>query len=157
MEIIIKTATINDLPAIRDLNRLLFERESQLFDDTIDLQWTNAEENKNYFSKRILEDDNCIFVAWANDKIIGYLAGGLSQASSYRIPMKLAELENMLVLEEYRGQNAGSMLCQAFADWSKSKGVNRLRVVASAGNSKGINFYRKNGFFDHELILEKNI
>ncbi|MCK9379109.1 MAG: GNAT family N-acetyltransferase [Candidatus Moranbacteria bacterium] len=63
----------------------------------------------------------------------------------------------MFVLDKHRGMGVGSKLYQAFVNWSKSKGVKRLRVGASAQNVVGINFYRKNGFADYDLILETNL
>jgi len=99
-----------------------------------------------------------VFLAYVDDEIVGYLAGGLmDNKKSYRVLPNSAELENMFVLDKCRDTGIGSKLYQAFVDWSKSKGVKRLRVGASAQNVAGINFYRKNGFIDYDLILETNL
>ncbi len=154
----IKPATIEDLKRVQELNLMLFEKEYAEFDSTLNCKWTFGEDGTEYFKTRITEDDGCVFVAYVNDKIIGYLAGGLmNNKEIYRILPNSAELENMFVLDKCRGIGIGSKLYQAFVDWSKSKGVGRLRVDVSAQNAASINFYRKNGFSDYDLILETNL
>lgn len=37
------------------------------------------------------------------------------------------------------------------------RGIKNIRVIASAGNIQGINFYRKSGFRDYTLALEKKL
>ncbi|PIR44045.1 hypothetical protein COV23_01960 [Candidatus Wolfebacteria bacterium CG10_big_fil_rev_8_21_14_0_10_31_9] len=158
MESKIKSATIEDLKRVQELNLMLFEKEYAEFDNTLNCNWTFGEDGTEYFKGRIIEDDGCVFVAVVDDEIVGYLAGGLmDNKKSYRVLPNSAELENMFVLDNRRGTDIGSKLYQAFVDWSKSKSVKRLRVSASAQNVAGINFYRKNGFVDYDLILETNL
>jgi ribosomal protein S18 acetylase RimI-like enzyme len=158
MESQIKPAVIDNLEAIQKLNQMLFEKEYADFDNTLNRDWAFSDDGTEYFKYRITKDDGCAFVAYVDNEIVGYLAGGLMDNNkTYRILPNSAELENMFVLEKCRGLGVGSKLYQAFADWCKSKDVSRLRVVASAQNSGGINFYRKNGFVDYDLILEADI
>ena len=157
MKITIKPATIDNLKSIQELNLMLFEKEYKEFDPTLDCKWPFSPDAIEYFTERLTKDNGCVFVAYADEQIVGYLAGGLHEADAYRILPKFAELENMLVLEKYRGLSIGTKLYQAFLDWCKTQRVTRLRVVASAQNSQTINFYRKNGFVDYDLILEKDI
>lgn len=158
MEFKIKSAVIENLKRVQELNLMLFEKEYAEFDNTINRKWTFSEDGTKYFKSRITEDDSCLFVAYIDDEIVGYLAGGLlDRRKGYRLQLNSAELENMFVLDKYRGIGIGSKLYQAFFDWSKSKGVKRLRVIASAQNAAGIGFYRKNGFIDYDLILENDL
>lgn len=157
MEITIKTATSEDLKHIQELNYMLFEKEYKEFDPTLNCEWTFGNEGESYFKKRISEDDGCALVALDGERIVGYLVGGIEERGSYRTLPVFAELENMLILDECRGKGVGSKLHNAFVEWCKSKGVGRMRVGASAQNTGGINFYRKNGFKDYDLILEKDI
>ena len=158
MESKIKSAKIEDLKRVQELNLMLFEKEYAEFDSTLNCKWTFGEDGTEYFKGRITEDDGCVFVAVVDNEIVGYLAGGLMDTKkTYRVLPNSAELENMFVLDNRRGTGIGSKLYQAFVDWSKSKGVKRLRVGASAQNVAGIGFYRKNGFSDYDLILETNL
>ena len=157
-EVKIRPATINDLKDIQNMNLKLFEKEIKEFDDTLNSNWTFGKEGTDYFEGRITEEDGCVLVACDDDKIIGYLSGGIhNEKISYRILPKFAELENMFIVEEFRNTGIGSMLCKNFAEWCKQKGVGRLRVVASSKNTNGINFYKKNGFADYDLVLEKDL
>ncbi len=158
MESKIKSATIEDLKRVQELNLMLFEKDYAEFDSTLNCKWTFGEDGTEEFKTRITEDDDCVFVAYVNDEIVGYLVGGLmDNKETHRVLPNSAELENMFVLDKCRGMGIGSKLYKAFVDWSKSKGVGRLRVVVSAQNAAGINFYRKNGFSDYDLILETNL
>ena len=158
MESKIKSATIEDLKRVQELNLMLFEKEYAEFDNTLNCEWTFGEDGTEYFKSRIVEDDGCVFVVVVDDEIVGYLAGGLmDNKKTYRVLPISAELENMFVLDNRRGMGIGGKLFEAFKDWCKSKGVKRLRVGASAQNVGGINFYRKNGFSDYDLILESNL
>ena len=158
MVVKIKPATLKNLKDIQKLNLILFKKEHKEFDNTLNCKWTFGKDGEDYFKKRITKNDGCVLIAFVNDKIVGYLAGGFNKKSSVRVlPKKFARLENMFVLDKFRGQGIGTKLFQAFVDWCQSKGVGRLRVVASAQNTKGINFYKKNGFIDYDLILEKDL
>jgi len=63
----------------------------------------------------------------------------------------------MLVLKQYRSLNVGSKLASEFFRWCKKKKINRIVVSVSHQNLKAINFYKKNEFFDYDVILEKKI
>jgi ribosomal protein S18 acetylase RimI-like enzyme len=157
MTLIIKKANINNLKDIQNLNLMLFEKEYKEFDNTLDCKWSKSKESKKYFTKRITDNDGCAYVAYDDDKLVGYLVGGLSEMSSYRTPTKFAELENMFILNEHRGHGIGTELYNKFLKWCKSKKIKKIRVIASAQNMNTIKFYKKNGFFEYDLILEQNI
>jgi GNAT superfamily N-acetyltransferase len=69
----------------------------------------------------------------------------------------LAELENMYVKESLRGHGIGGKLIRQFEDWCKEKGVQRIRVVASAGNNEAIRFYKAHGAQEVSMTLEKEL
>ena len=158
MEFEIRLATIENLEEIQRLSKLQFENELHNgFDTTLNSEWSFSEDGENYYKKSIIEDDRCVFVAFVDNKVIGYLEGEINESGSNRALSKLGELNYMFISEECRGMGIGANLHQAFVGWCKQKGVVRLRTEASAKNSSAINFYRKNGFVDYDLILEKDI
>ncbi|MCD4762088.1 GNAT family N-acetyltransferase [bacterium] len=157
MEPKIKSATIGDLEEIQKLNLMLFEKEYNEYDKTLNCEWVFANDGERYFKKRIIKDDGCALVAHIDNKMVGYLVGGLQEKESYRVLPALAELENMFVLDDCRSKGVGSKLFRAFTDWCKSKDVKRLRVVASAMNVRAIEFYKKNNLVEYDLILETDI
>lgn len=155
--IIIRRATKEDFNDILKLNRDLFEKEYNEFDKTLELNWTLGQEGRGYFARRIVGLDGFVVVAESEGKIIGYLCGGLCDRASYRIEAKYAELENMIVKDEFRGKGIGFKMADEFMKWCKNKKVNYISVKASARNNGGINFYHKLGFEDYDLVLEKKV
>ena len=63
----------------------------------------------------------------------------------------------MFVEKEFRSQGLGKKLVDSFIAWCRENKIKRIRVVASAGNASGINFYHREGFFDWEMILERGV
>ena len=153
----IRKATLEDLKDIQRLNLLLFEKEHKEYDKFLDLNWTFGEVGTRCFKNHLIKENSCAFVVEDAEEIVGYLAGGESEVEDYRNVPKVAELDNMLVLEKYRGQGVGGMLYDAFIGWCKGRNVKLLRVEASAENKQAIGFYRRNGFEDYNLVLEREL
>lgn len=152
----IRQAAASDLQAIRELNFKLFQNELEKYDRTLDANWTMSERGEDYFKEKINSDESCAFVAEDDGKIVGYLAGGFTQTEPFRVDRgPLAELENMLVEEAYRGQKVGGGLMEQFLLWCKENNVSRVRVVASPGNLGAVGFYERHGFVPLDLTLEK--
>lgn len=158
MEVKIKSATVEHLEDIRKAHVMLSHKVQKDFDDkTINREWAFSQDGEEYFKKRIIMEDGFVSVAYLDEKIVGYLIGEINASRSDRIPSDIAELESMFVADEMRGMGVGTKLCRAFEDWCKSKGIERMRVIVSTENKGAINFYRKNGYADYDLIMEKDI
>lgn len=157
MEIEIRKATIDDLEDIRKLNHELCKKEVKEFDSTIDADWPLGKAGEDYFKERIEKKNGCVFVAVDGGKVVGYLAGGIVEREDYRKNIKIAEAENMFVIESYRGDKLGARLFESFVEWCKECNIKRIKTVASAGNSRAIDFYRREGFEDYDLVLEKEL
>lgn len=154
-EIKIRVATIGNLKDIQELNHQLCIKENKEFDSTINKDYPIQKEGKEYFKERI--ENGCALVAEVDNKIVGYLVGGMSEISDYRNVSKMAEAENMYVLEEYRSLGIGGKLFQKFVDWCKTRGVERIRAVASVKNTRAIEFYKKEGFETYDIVLERKL
>lgn len=153
MEINIRKANIEDLKTIQDLNYMLFKLEDENWDDSLNVDWPYEKAGKDYFKDTI--ENDIMLVAEADNKIVGYLAGYICNSSFNRI--KLAELDNMLVLEEYRKYGIGTLLINEFKSIVKEHEVESIKVTASYKNRKAIEFYIKNEFVEWDLTLRCNI
>lgn len=151
----IRKATIKDLKDVLTLNTMLFKKEVKDWKKPFDCTWTFSKLGTKYFAGQIKKGS--IFVAADGDKIVGYLACISYEPETWRKVKRIGELDSTFVLPEYRSQGIGKKLFQAFIKWCKSKKVGRIKVVASAENLRAIEFYRKNGFKDQDLVLETNI
>lgn len=157
MEVIIQIATINNLKKIQELNLKLFEKEHKEYDSSLNLNWTFGKVGTKYYKNRILKENGCVLIAIVDNKIVGYLCGGISEKEAYKIPSITAELENTFVLEEYRSKGIGKKLYDKFIKWCKNKNVKKVKVKASAQNLLAIKFYRNNDFKDSVLTLEMDL
>ena len=154
---LIRRAGISDLQVIQKLNAELCAKENRDFDETINPEFPFSKGGEEYFRARIEGEDGFVLVVKEGENAVGYLVGGLVEPEDYRIVGKMAELENMYVQEVLRGQGIGGKLVNQFEDWCKEKGVQRIRVVASADNSDAIKFYEAHGSKKVSITLEKDL
>jgi len=158
MDIKIRKATLKDLEEMQKLNLMLFEKEYNEYDKTLNKNWTFGKKGKNYFKERILDSKNAFaMVSVVNKEVVGYLVGNVFSGENYRKQMKFAEGENMFVLSKFRGKGIGTQLFEEFLRWCKQKGVDRVKLVASSENKRAIKLYRNLGFRDYSLTFEKDI
>jgi GNAT superfamily N-acetyltransferase len=153
----IKKATLKDLKDILRLNKDLFTYETQ-FDKTYNQDWTYSDIGKDYFENRIEDKENALVLVARDDegKILGYLCAHASRFP-YRAINPIAEVENMLVVEEHRRKGVGTKLVKEFNKWCQEKGIKRLKVGMLSKNTPAVSFYKKSGFEEFNLVLEKDI
>ena len=149
-DIVIRKAEIKDLKDIQTLNNKLFEYEYEGWDQDLKVGWPFEEAGKEYFLKVI--NNQIAYIALDNDKPIGYLAGNIKAGANY-ITIQVAEIENIFIENEYRDKNVGTMLINKFKEYCVDKGIKTFKVNASAPNTKAIEFYKKNGFKEHDINL----
>ena len=150
----IRKAENSDLQEIQRLNLELFNFERQ-WGTTYSLDWTYSVEGTSYFTERIAKD--IVFVYLENEKVIAYISGKLWDNWYARNSPYLAEIENMFVSPNARGNGVGKLLILAFKKEATTQGAKLLRVSAIRQNLCGIGFYIHMGFTEHELVLEQSL
>ena len=150
----IKKATMKDLDSIQKLNNSLFDLEFKEFDSTLKLGWPFEKEGKEYFEDMI--ENEIIFVAQDNEKIIGYLAGYICEQMSYKTET-FAELDNMYIEDNYRRLGIGTLLISEFKRYCRDKNIQNIQVTTSAKNNRAIQFYLKNDFENYNITLKYKI
>lgn len=63
----------------------------------------------------------------------------------------------MFVEEEYRSKGIGKSLREEFYNWAEDSGASIIRSRVSAKNQRKIDFDKKEGFEEYEIILEKKV
>lgn len=154
---IIQEATIDDLRDIQQLNIQLFTKEHKEYDHLLNLDRTWSDEWATYFRNRILEDDWCVFLAKLNWRIVWYICWWVLKEDSWRYSWPQAELENMYILDDYRGAGIWTELINAFRSWCSKNSIKKIRLEVAALNSDAISFYQKNGFSTYSLIQECDV
>lgn len=153
--LVIRKATINDLEDILLLSDGLTLSDLP-YDKEVDVDWAHTEVGKKFYEDKINEVSGICLVAEAEGKLIGYIVADRKYMASYR-KVTAAELINIYVVEKYRSKGVGKKLMDAFKDWAKSLGVDKVAVNVFALNEKGINFYKREGFLPQDLTLEMHI
>lgn len=149
----IEAATKEDLQIVSELNKKLFEFESQ-FTDSYHTNWPQSESGQLYFLKRL--ESGIVLIAKEKEDLIGYVCGYVYNFPA-RTPKSIAEIENMFVKPEYRNKKVGTKLFEAFQQTAKQKVAGILRVGALARNQNAVKFYKNKGLELHEVVLEKNL
>lgn len=149
--IVIRKATLEDLKIIQDLNYQLFIHDSE-FEPELNMDWPYGE-GEYYFKVRITEDTGACFVVEVEERVVGYLAGGIRKGEEWLKP-KRSEIDNMFVAEGFRGRGIGKTLAEEFVKWSKEQGVKKVIVNAFWGNEDSIKFYKKVGFNSYDISLQ---
>lgn len=124
------------------------------FDKKIDINWAHTDNGKKYYEDRINGISGVCFVAEIDNQIIGFASGEKKEAPPYRL-VKIAELENIFVKKEHRSKGIGKKLMEAFLNWAKELGVDKVTANAFALNDEAVAFYKREGFLPQDLILEK--
>lgn len=154
MQLRIDTAKARDWQVIQRMNNQVFLNDKDN-DDDLNLDWPFSKTGIDYY-KRLAEGKygKCL-IAYADDKATGYVALAVKDFG-YR-KSKYIEIENIGVDSKYRSQGIGSLLMEAAAKWAKEKGATKLYVEAFWKNKKAIDFYKKGGFSEIGLQLDKKI
>ncbi len=102
-----------------------------------DAGWWKPEYSKDTsFIDRILKNTYCFAGAFQNDKMIG-MGRGISDGCSD------AYIQDVVVLEKYRGQGIGGKIIRKIVEEMQSDGIDWIALVAEPGTEK---FYMELGF-----------
>lgn len=149
----IQRANISDLEKVLLLSDGLTLADFP-YDKKVDINWAHTDNGRKYYEEKIKGTLGVCFVAEIDEKIIGFITAAEKEVPSYR-QVKVAELENIFVKEEFRSKGIGKKLMEAFVNWAKELKVDKVAVNVFALNEKAIAFYKREGFVSQELNLEK--
>ena len=132
MEIVIRKATDDDIPAIFGLIQ-----ELAIYENGLD-------KVKNSVDQMYAEKDffNC-YVAEDKGEIIGM---SLYYFVYYTWVGKALYLDDLFVKEAYRGKKIGSKLMEKMMEVAREEKCHRLRLQVFNWNSSAIEVYKKSGF-----------
>lgn len=147
----IRLAKPDDLKQVQELNHQLFLSDSRHFKD-LNTNWP-YEEGEEYFLKRIAGKEGVCFVAEQDETLIGYVIGGWSHLNFSAYKGRRAELENICVDENSRGQGIGSMLVKELYQWCKQNNATYVMVDVFSPNIQAYKFYEKQGFTPYSSVL----
>ncbi len=142
----VRRAALADIPELLVLLESLYELE-------VDYQF---ERDKQARGLELLADaDNaCVFVAEYEGEVVGMCSVQTVISTVQGTPS--GWVEDVVVLDKFRGCGIGSKLLQAIDEWARENDVSRLQLLADDKNDKAIGFYHKHQWQTmHALALRK--
>lgn len=144
----IRRATIEDQEEICVLIRQL--------EDYVKLERKPSERDLRETLAKLINSPNClVLVAEDGDKIIGLLTMWVRSTLFHGAESAL--IDELIVDKSYRGRGIGKELVKgAFAE-AKLRGCIEIEVSTEKNNQKAIEFYKKCGFTEEHILLEKEL
>jgi ribosomal protein S18 acetylase RimI-like enzyme len=103
------------------------------------------------------EIDRIVLVAVEDRKIIAYIRGTLAK-TLHVLNVKLrGVIDNLYVEEEYRRKGVAKNLIEELIKWFKEKNVDVMTVHVYLLNSKAIALYKKFGFKEYSLNMNRRL
>jgi ribosomal protein S18 acetylase RimI-like enzyme len=159
LNIVLRDFTSEDRPFLLDAIAALNDHERELHDTLL----PGVEIAEAYFAKihgKIATDHGCIVVAFNGEQRVGYMACRIEDDDA---PCETADsnrfgyISDVFVVADMRGQNIAALLVAEAERRVRPHGVTRLRLGSLAANAQAIRAYRKAGFGDYEVVLEKRL
>ena len=100
-----------------------------------------------------------LFVAELNNQIIGFITVYPSVESDEldEIPHTYAYISDLVVLDKHRGSGMGKQLLQYVETYLREAGAGVVRIKVLAVNERAAEVYRKAGYTDRLITLEKRL
>lgn len=153
--ITIRKSSPNDVLILQNLNDEVFINNHK-YDPDLRMDWAQSEDGgKKYFTDLLNNNDAICLIAEIEGKAVGYIAASPKEIS-YR-NSKYIEIENMGVNPNYRSLGIGSQLMDQCLKSAEERGYQKVYVNAYSQNSMAIEFYKRKGFSEIDISLEKTI
>ena len=146
--IIIRKATFSDLPIVSEL---IYEMvESLARKDNVDVNIAV----KNYHN--ILRDGNShMLLAEADNRIVGFVNFTIRQTLLHIGYSGL--VDELVVTDDFRDKDIGSKLLDAAIKECKNLGCCEVEVSTESSNISAVQFYKRYGFDEKDVFLEKDL
>jgi len=141
-----------------DLNTLLsFEQgiitAERPFDSTL-----KEGEIHYYDLAKLIDDPNFeVIVAELDGEVIGSGYARITQSKDYLKHDRHCYLGFMYVKPEHRGKGINNLVLEALKQWTKSQGINELRLEVYNNNQPAIRAYEKAGFTPNLLEMRMGL
>jgi diamine N-acetyltransferase len=119
----------------------------------------NAESITEAFDKMLNSTAFLAYVAYFEGRAVGYvllrLSGSAENAFSYAL--RFIYLDQILVMEEFRGKGIGKALLRQVYDLARQEGIHLVRLDHWTDNAGAKEFFGKNGFRYYNERMEMRV
>ncbi len=95
------------------------------------------------------------YIAYSKNTPVGFMV--LSEKEFGYRKSKYIEIRDIGVDPEYRSKGIGKMLIEEAEKWAKEQKATKLFVSAYWGNKRAIDFYKKNGFYESGVEMDRKL
>jgi len=150
---IIRPATLDDLPVLLDFEQKIIEAERPM-DPTL-----KQKEKINYYSieNYIKADHTEVVVSEIDNQIVGSGYGQIRDRKDYFIQNKYGYIGFMYVKPQYRGMGISQSIIKNLCNWFTSKNLEEIRLTVYQENPRAIKAYEKVGFKSHFIEMRLNL
>ncbi|MBI4099894.1 GNAT family N-acetyltransferase [Candidatus Microgenomates bacterium] len=148
----VRPAKKSEVVVLQKLNQEVFLHDQEFASD-LDMTWALGPKGKKYFTQLVTNPKACCLIAKDDYRPVGYIAAAPKDINYSR--SKYFEINNMGVSPDYRSRGVGSQLMRACLAWAKKQGFQKAYVNAYFQNSGAVKFYKKNGFSEIDVGLER--
>jgi ribosomal protein S18 acetylase RimI-like enzyme len=153
----IRPATLHDLPTLLGFEQGVINAERP-FDVTIKPQHVIY-----YDIKEMIEQDHVHLLVVeiqnsdGNNQLIGSGYAKIKTAAPHLTHQQYAYLGFMSVAPDYRGQGINQKLIDALMNWSKTRGIDEIRLDVYNDNAGAVRAYEKAGFSKHMVEMRMSL
>jgi len=142
LRVSIRTAEPADLDSLVSLLAALFSIEEDfVFDEP---------RQRRGLTLMLENERGCVLVAEAEGQVIGMCTGQMTVSTAEGGPALL--VEDMVVLEQWRGKRVGRQLLESLGAWAREQGIKRLQLLADRNNAPALDFYEALGWQGTALV-----
>ena len=142
-DVIIRKAFVSDMDSLVELLEELFSIEE-------DFVFDEQKQRKGLLLMLEAQDGRYVTVAEMDQKIVGMCSVQTFISTSEGGVVGI--IEDMIVSKEYRGRGVGMSLIRPIEVWARKKGLSRLQLLADKNNTAALEFYKKIGWINTQLI-----
>lgn len=142
----IKEVLAENWKELRDHYLELLKTDPEAFADEFKEIDSRSEEK---WREGLSSSNGATFVAKEDGKLVG-----MGRINFYDSIPGVPVLHKLGVLKEYRGQGIAKELVKVRERWAKERGAKRVRTYVVANRLKTIDFSKKNGYVEIELLKE---
>lgn len=158
-QVIISEASLNELETIQQLGRETFSETFAQSNTTADMK-RYLEENFNEHKVRteLSNPDSIFFIAWEDEKAVGYLKVNSRNAQTEIQDHTALEIERIYVRSSHHGKKVGQLLYEKALEIAEDLNKSYVWLGVWEENPRAIRFYEKNGFvaFDKHIFKMGN-
>jgi len=136
---------------------LSYFKEYESHDQTNTIEELTIEHIENYFSAFLNRQNRRASIARIDDKIVGYVTYYEKQRQCFYEITSIGEISGLFVDKKYRNQGIGKELMDCAIYFFKTRRIEYYSLFTSVNDRKGIEYFKKNGMYENNVILHGRI